>query len=771
MPRQLALAAATIAAAALALGALALAKSGGGDEPTVATGPAFERVEIAPRAGDVKLVGDLDGDGRVDLVLGGGRESGLIWWRWPDLRPTEIAVPTTEFTTDGALADLDGDGDLDIVIPDGREGVNLLWFENPRPDGDPTDPVRWRRHGIGSVPGWVKDVAIVDFDEDERLDVAVRSARAAAIHFQVAPGVWQKVVLAEFGSGEGMAGGDVDNDGDTDLVLRGSWMANPGHGSARDPSRWTGHEISRFDSAFKAVVADLDGDGRSDIVTSSSENTADVAWFGAPDGPTGKWTRHVIESDVEGAHTLQPADMDLDGDLDLVVGQMHTTDDRELAVHFNVDGNGQRWQRALVDDVGLHNGVVADIDSDGDMDIFGSNWVGNPPLRVWLNRLDPPESVRPINRWTYSSVTSAHVRAFGLAVADVDGDGRNDIVSGPSWYRPPGDGLEGPWVQVRLGEHRDAVAALDLDHDGRAEIVAQDGSGADLGVVLLKASDATATRFDEIPVGVVPRASHELGSQGHVVAQVLPGGSPEIVLSSGGGVFYFATEGDPVRGSWRRVRISGEPSDEGIAVTDVDGDGWLDLVATSGEAMGVAWWRHPRDGTADWQRRVIGAFPDAVFPDRVAAADFSGDGRVDVVATEENGKGNDAEAYLWLQPRSAGESWERRLIARRGTLNSLSVDDLDNDGDADIIAAEHRGARRLSIWNNLGGGHFIEQLVDAGKESHLGARAVDLDADGDLDVLSIAWDAPETIHLWRNDACSVESPCPVPPQLMTGYSQ
>ena len=75
------------------------------------------------------------------------------------------------------------------------------------------------------------------------------------------------------------------------------------------------------------------------------------------------------------------------------------------------------------------------------------------------------------------------------------------------------------------------------------------------------------------------------------------------------------------------------------------------------------------------------------------------------------------------------------------------------DGQADIVTGEHRGKRRVTIWvNGHEGQAWLPQIVDAGKESHLGTQLADLDQDGDLDILSIGWDDYQHLHLWRNDA-------------------
>ncbi|WP_287205227.1 VCBS repeat-containing protein [Mesorhizobium sp.] len=158
------------------------------------------------------------------------------------------------------------------------------------------------------------------------------------------------------------------------------------------------------------------------------------------------------------------------------------------------------------------------------------------------------------------------------------------------------------------------------------------------------------------------------------------------------------------------------------------------------------------DGSVDWRRRDVANVPNMVYPDRVSVADLDADGRTDIVVSEENGQADHAKAYWWRNPGDLRPNWEQQEITSRGSLNSLSVADMNDDGRPDLVMGEHRGALRLSLWRNLGGGRFIEQLVDEGVESHLGARTVDLDGDGDREIVSIGWDAPHAIHVLLNDA-------------------
>jgi chitodextrinase len=354
-----------------------------------------KRVIESSKGGDVKIVADIDGDGQKDLIVGGSPGENLVWYRYPSWSKTTIAVANIEFTTDGDAGDVDGDGDIDIVVPDGYGTNRLYWFENPLVrsggPGNPFDTAQWTRRILGSLSSWGKDIKLSDFDGNSLMDVAARTAGEYMVFFQTSPSVWSRQLIASAPGGEGMSIGDVDRDGDADLIVEDAWLQNPGGAAARNPSSWTRFNIGPMPAEFKAFVANIDGDPANEILISCSEGTDHVVWWDPDNGdPTGSWTSHLIAPWMDRAHTLQAGDMDNDGDMDVVIGQMHTSSEKELAVYLNVGGAGQTWQKYVVDQgTGLHNGVVADIGQDGDLDIFGANWTGNGPIALWENLAGP----------------------------------------------------------------------------------------------------------------------------------------------------------------------------------------------------------------------------------------------------------------------------------------------------------------------------------------------------------------------------------------------
>jgi hypothetical protein len=86
------------------------------------------------------------------------------------------------------------------------------------------------------------------------------------------------------------------------------------------------------------------------------------------------------------AHSLLPEDYDKDGDTDIIVGQMHTAGNGKIVLLENKLGETSEWVRYNVGKNGMHNAVAADIDRDGDIDVFTANWTGNPPAWVRWNQ-------------------------------------------------------------------------------------------------------------------------------------------------------------------------------------------------------------------------------------------------------------------------------------------------------------------------------------------------------------------------------------------------
>jgi len=340
------------------------------------------------------------------------------------------------------------------------------------------------------------------------------------------------------------------------------------------------------------------------------------------------------------------------------------------------------------------------------------------------------------------------LRYFGLAAGDLTGDGYPDIVSGRYLYRNPAGDLSGPWVREDFGRNLDAILVVDIDGDSQGDIVAQ----ALPELLWVEAAGVSGGNWNIRKVGEAPRTGH-VNSQGFALGQLVPGGKPEIVLAGGKGIYYFEIPDDPDSTPWPRTLVTEDATDEGLDIADIDGDGLSDVVAARG-AKYLAWWRNPGAPGETWQRNRFG-MTKPYDVDRIEAADMDGDGKTDVIVTQELVTEVEPKAslYWFRQPDDASSgSWPRRRLLTEFSLNSLDSADMDGDGDIDLVTGEHKGPHlRLQLLENNGYGGFLIREIDRGKESHLGTLVVDLDVDGDPDIVSIAWDRYQDLHLWRND--------------------
>jgi hypothetical protein len=740
----------------------------------------FEHVVIDKDAIGHREVGDIDGDGFNDIaaVNTGTDEHSVVWYKYPSWKKYTI-TDISEFSDykayrscDMELADIDGDGDLDLVgrigrPKDDKHGINC-WFENPKPSRKPASN-KWKRHDIGKSE-YVKDIEVRDFNADGKPDVVVRMHTKVHLYLQKKTDSWITVTI-NIHDHEGMEVADLDRDGDPDIVLNGFWLETP-----RDPikGKWVEHNIdekwwkqstrSWTDNNCKVTIADMNKDGCADVLLSHSEKAGfPVSWYEASANPEkGKWKEHVI-GNVDKCHNLKAVDFDNDGDLDVLAGEMPNIPKEAphpVLVFIN-QGNALKWKQQLLAKRGNYSAQVGDIDNDGDIDIIGLRNHNSAPIEMWRNKTS--DNKLSLDDWTYIEVDNKRgkwgdwdepnwLKYFGLAMADVTGDGYKDIIAGRYFYRNPGGNMSGRWQRITFSINMDAMLVVDVDGDSFTDAIAE----ALPDVYWLEAEDKPGNSWKAKKIGTLPKTGHVNG-QGYMLGQIIAGGKPEIILACGDGIYYFQIPGNPENGNWPKTRIASETMDEGIGTGDIDGDGDIDITTgkKEGETFMVIWHENPGNGSADWQSHLVSQTSFA--PDRIVIAEINGDSRLDVVVSEERYPGPDPDAslYWFEQPRyPKRQTWKKHIVVTEYSLNNLDVADMDRDGDLDIITCEHKGPKgkfRLQIFENDGKGNFTEHIADRGKESHLGAKVADMDNDGDLDIVSVAWDNYQFLHLWRND--------------------
>ena len=409
---------------------------------------------IGPRGAGAAAVAEMPSSARAT-------DGGYITWREHRIDDRDLSRVPLRGGDGLVMRDLDGDGFADIVSVHEDSSHVRIAFGTPDPD-------RWVNVTLaeGDLVRGAEDLDVGDVNGDGRPDVIVAGEGGHLVYFEAPanprePVTWQRTVLSAARN-------------------RGSWI--------------------------RVKLADMNGDGQPDIVAANKGGTA-FSYFsrrGAATDPSA-WQETVVGNRQKPIFVL-PVDLDRDGDMDLLAG---SRGERVILLYENL-AMGQRWTEHVI-----HQGEpvsegfimeLADLNGDGRPDMV-THGAQNGEI-LWFE-----QPANPRHTWSPRAIGSISPdKASGIGFADINGDGRPDVIAGGysasprleepkdptpqdrsgriAWFEQPANAY-GPWVRHDVSRRRrgmfDVFVPADLNNDGLVDFVTTRGNSGKLdGVIWLE---------------------------------------------------------------------------------------------------------------------------------------------------------------------------------------------------------------------------------------------------------------------------------------------
>jgi VCBS repeat protein/aldos-2-ulose dehydratase/isomerase family protein len=376
-------------------------------------------------------------------------------------------------------------------------------------------PVKFEAHDIDpKLPG-AYAVNTADFNNDGKLDVIANSLGARELAWYENPSWERHVIVSDTMQIVNQAPADINGDGIPELAFQSSfamqaaksegvnWIAR----SQGAGQPWKAEKFDAFPTSHHIVWADLDGDGKKELINAPligpaslaptyDQDKAPVFWYAQNDAFA---KRHVITEDIPGIiHRVRPVKWDSGNREQILVASFEGI----VLYRATGSGDGMKFEKVLLSkgheekaprlgasDVGVGT-------QDGTR-FFASvePWHGNEVV-VYTQAAGTPSGAEARERWTRRVIFDKIASGHEIAVVDLNGDGRDDIVAndnargatqnnpnaapgGVHVFFAPDDAAKGEWTYLRLEDKlgMNSCVGVDINNDKRNDLVCGGASG------------------------------------------------------------------------------------------------------------------------------------------------------------------------------------------------------------------------------------------------------------------------------------------------------
>jgi len=552
-------------------------------------------------------------------------------------------------------------------------------------------------------------VAVGDFNGDGIRDLAVTNSDSVSVLLGNGDGTFQTARNITLGHVSQVVASDLNADGKDDLAVTDgsstsqyiSILLSNGDGTFQTPI----HIGTVSATIYTGLAAgDLNADGKIDLVALNWANTAGpgslAVFLGNGDGTFGSPADFSVANKPE---SIVLADFNGDGKPDLAVGSAAGTISTLLGNGDGTFGSAQ----TIPGGSGAYQLATADLNLDGKVDLVVA---AGTTILVLLGDGDG----------TFQAPLSFSVgMAVTIAVGDLNGDRKPDLVFAGSGSEVTvmlgdGNGSFGSATTFPTGNSPAAVALADFDGDGKTDLVTVN-AGSNSVSILQGKGDGTFVEASTVgPTTGYAALAGDFNRDGKADLAVAIGYAVAILLGNGNGTFQAEVHyGIPCTGNL-------------IASGDFDGDGIPDLVVGEEACGNISILLGNGDGTFQGAKTFTAGKPVSL-----ALADFNGDDKLDIAALNQSGTGNEVDLFFG----KGDGTFQTPVVTSLSCCSSalaLAAGDFNGDGKTDVIVVGGGGVLLLGNGNGT-----FQAPTTFGSQSYGFVATSDFDKDGKLDFAAI----------------------------------